>query len=241
MMAQRCRSMAIASLSLCTPKCMPSSTPRACPPLSRRRSKVSSGVLNSVLQGPQNHQHGENQQQLNGMHAQSSRAARRKVLRRHSGVFQEPDVANQLQESKQAKKLKKKVSRIRLPTSSGGSSAEGSGSESSGSKTLPRRQNVLPDTSVSLAADITRTGWSSRTRDLKMNGADIYIVRVTKTGCGNARPCWRCLEWCRWAGVKRIFHWSEVTNQFDMVKVNSAELGQYETHADYRLFAGLGY
>lgn len=56
---------------------------------------------------------------------------------------------------------------------------------------------------------------------------------------GSARPCWRCLEWCRWAGVKRIFHWNEHTGTFDAVKVNSADPNQYETHADIRLFAGM--
>ena len=25
---------------------------------------------------------------------------------------------------------------------------------------------------------------------------------------GNAMPCWRCLEWCKWAGVKRVFHYA---------------------------------
>lgn len=82
-------------------------------------------------------------------------------------------------------------------------------------------------------------GWSSRRRDPKINGCDLYVARVTKSGCGNARPCWRCLEWCRWAGIKRIFHWNEVTSQFEVVKVNNSEPGHYETHADIRLFAGL--
>ena len=72
-----------------------------------------------------------------------------------------------------------------------------------------------------------------------MNGADLYVARFTKSGCGSARPCWRCLEWCRWAGVKRIFHWNEESNAFDVVKVNSAPVGMYETHADARLFAGM--
>ena len=72
-----------------------------------------------------------------------------------------------------------------------------------------------------------------------MNGADLYVARITKNGMGNAKPCWRCLEWCKWAGIKRIFHWNEETNQFDVVKVNNAQPDQYETHADIRLFAGL--
>ena len=81
--------------------------------------------------------------------------------------------------------------------------------------------------------------WAGRRRDPRVNGADIYVARVTKSGMGSARPCWRCLEWCRWAGVKRIFHWNDRTGKFDAVKVNSADPNQYETHADIRLFAGM--
>ena len=77
-----------------------------------------------------------------------------------------------------------------------------------------------------------------------MNGADLYVARVTKHGVGNARPCWRCIEWCRWAGVKRIFHYvgeagKGGAGRFHVVKVNEARGGgTYETHADVRLFAG---
>jgi hypothetical protein len=81
--------------------------------------------------------------------------------------------------------------------------------------------------------------WSARRRDPRINGADIYVARVTKGGMGSARPCWRCVEWCRWAGVKRIFHWNGEDGKFDMVKVNTAERDQYETHADIRLYAGM--
>jgi hypothetical protein len=81
--------------------------------------------------------------------------------------------------------------------------------------------------------------WSARRRDPRINGADIYVARVTKVGMGSAKPCWRCVEWCRWAGVKRIFHWNGEDGKFDMVKVNTAERDQYETHADIRLYAGM--
>jgi hypothetical protein len=81
--------------------------------------------------------------------------------------------------------------------------------------------------------------WSARRRDPRINGADLYVARVTKVGMGSAKPCWRCLEWCRWAGVKRIFHWNAEDGKFDMVKVNTAERDQYETHADIRLYAGM--
>ncbi|KAF8266057.1 hypothetical protein EI94DRAFT_1520116, partial [Lactarius quietus] len=80
--------------------------------------------------------------------------------------------------------------------------------------------------------------WSARRRDPRINGADLYVARVTKVGMGSAKPCWRCVEWCRWAGVKRIFHWNGEDGKFDMVKVNTAERDQYETHADIRLYAG---
>jgi hypothetical protein len=83
--------------------------------------------------------------------------------------------------------------------------------------------------------------WSARRRDPRINGADIYVARVTKVGMGSAKPCWRCVEWCRWAGVKRIFHWNGEDGKFDMVKVNTAERDQYETHADIRLYAGMLY
>jgi hypothetical protein len=81
--------------------------------------------------------------------------------------------------------------------------------------------------------------WNARRRDPRINGADIYVARVTKVGMGSARPCWRCVEWCRWAGVKRIFHWNGSDGKFDVVKVNAAKRDQYETHADVRLFAGM--
>jgi len=83
--------------------------------------------------------------------------------------------------------------------------------------------------------------WCARRRDPRINGADIYVARVTKVGMGSARPCWRCVEWCRWAGVKRIFHWNGEDGKFEVVKVNTAVRDQYETHADIRLFAGMGW
>ena len=90
----------------------------------------------------------------------------------------------------------------------------------------------------SLVVEVEKA-WSARRRDPRINGADIYVARVTKVGMGSARPCWRCVEWCRWAGVKRIFHWNGEEGKFDVVKVNTAERDQYETHADIRLFAGM--
>ena len=82
-------------------------------------------------------------------------------------------------------------------------------------------------------------GWGARRRDPRVNGADIYVARFTRNGMGSANPCWRCIEWCRWAGVKRIFHWDADEGRFLVVKVNGAPSGQYETQADTRLFAGM--
>jgi hypothetical protein len=87
--------------------------------------------------------------------------------------------------------------------------------------------------------DAEHSCWNTRRRDPRVNGADIYVCRITKTGMGTSRPCWRCVEWCRWAGVKRIFHWNGDEMRWDVVKVKSARKDQYETHADIRLSAGL--
>ncbi|EPQ55964.1 hypothetical protein GLOTRDRAFT_93474 [Gloeophyllum trabeum ATCC 11539] len=102
-------------------------------------------------------------------------------------------------------------------------------------------RNYHKPSRVSCTVEYPGKGWDSRRRDSRVNGADIYVARITKNGTGNAKPCWRCLEWCRWAGVKRVFHWNSESEKFDVVKVNSAERDQYETHADGRLYAGLGW
>ncbi|KAI0262702.1 hypothetical protein BC834DRAFT_939411 [Gloeopeniophorella convolvens] len=124
----------------------------------------------------------------------------------------------------------------------------GSGSDTSGASgrvdVLDRRRAQRSD-GVLAALDPPTSevekAWSARRRDSRVNGADIYVARVTKLGMGSAKPCWRCVEWCRWAGVKRIFHWNGDDGKFDMVKVNTAERDQYETHADIRLYAGMGW
>ncbi|KAH8114822.1 hypothetical protein DFH11DRAFT_1840857 [Phellopilus nigrolimitatus] len=92
-------------------------------------------------------------------------------------------------------------------SSSGG---EASGSESSGRDTPARASSPTPEGFVNVQMEIGGKGarWDQRRRDPRANGADIYVARITKSGCGNARPCWRCLEWCKWAGIKRIFHWN---------------------------------
>lgn len=83
--------------------------------------------------------------------------------------------------------------------------------------------------------------WSARRRDPKVNGADLYVVRITKRGgVGCAKPCWRCIEWCRWAGVKRIYYCDGQWGKFQVVKVNES-CSVYETQADIRLFNGMSY
>lgn len=116
----------------------------------------------------------------------------------------------------------------RAESSSGNVPSTGSGS-GSGSGSEPEPAAIVRD---------YEKRWDARRRDSRVNGADIYVARFTKHGMGSARPCWRCLEWSRWAGIKRIFHWNDEEGKFDVVKVNSASLAHYETHADVRLFAG---
>ncbi|KAG9049913.1 hypothetical protein FS837_008675 [Tulasnella sp. UAMH 9824] len=82
--------------------------------------------------------------------------------------------------------------------------------------------------------------WDSRRRDPRVNGADLYVARFTKNGLGPAKPCGRCLEWCRWAGVKRIFHWdpdAKPHGKWDVLKVNDPE-NAYLTHADVKINNG---
>lgn len=73
---------------------------------------------------------------------------------------------------------------------------------------------------------------NARRRDPRVNGADLYVVRVTKTGVGTAQPCWRCVRWCVWSGVRRIFHWNPERGKFDVRKVNEENGEFYQTQAD---------
>ncbi|KAG1859091.1 hypothetical protein C8R48DRAFT_605897 [Suillus tomentosus] len=82
-------------------------------------------------------------------------------------------------------------------------------------------------------------GRNARRRDSKVNGADIYVARVIKNGLGAAKPCWRCIHWCWWFGVKRIFHWNPVIGDFEVLKVNEGYKDHYETQTDVRLFTRL--
>ncbi|KAG9000208.1 hypothetical protein FRB94_005604 [Tulasnella sp. JGI-2019a] len=73
----------------------------------------------------------------------------------------------------------------------------------------------------------------SRRRDPRISGSDVYVARLKKSGEGNAMPCWRCVEWCRWAGVKRIFHWDADKVRWQVVKVNDSDIKLYQTRSDY--------
>ncbi|KIY72555.1 hypothetical protein CYLTODRAFT_367269 [Cylindrobasidium torrendii FP15055 ss-10] len=73
-------------------------------------------------------------------------------------------------------------------------------------------------------------------REYRVSG-DLYVARITKkTGkLGCAKPCWRCVEWCDWVGIKRIFHWSEEEGGFCCIKVSEAKRAAYATQADLRV------
>ncbi|KAJ7630114.1 hypothetical protein DFH06DRAFT_1480194 [Mycena polygramma] len=75
-----------------------------------------------------------------------------------------------------------------------------------------------------------------RSRYSKLNGCDLYVCRVTKNGeFGCSKPCWRCVDWCAWAGIRRIFHWSMVEGRFICLKVGDASKAEcYETITDLR-------
>lgn len=125
------------------------------------------------------------------------------------------------------------------PTQKNRRRRRGSAGSSSNSSSPPSPSFSSPSHSTCPPAPVITASWGARRRDSRVNGADIYVARFTKQGVGSARPCWRCLEWCRWAGVKRVFHWNGEENRFEVVKVNNAFGEAYETHADGRLFSGL--
>ncbi|KAK0200738.1 hypothetical protein DFS33DRAFT_1445071 [Desarmillaria ectypa] len=50
-------------------------------------------------------------------------------------------------------------------------------------------------------------------------------------------PCFS-IDRCDWAGIKRIFYWSESDRAFCCIKVADAKNTRYETQADVRLFGG---
>lgn len=114
--------------------------------------------------------------------------------------------------------LKKEKGQAGASSSTGSSISDGSSASS-----------LTPD-----STEVQRSiGIDLRRRDPRVSGSDLYVARVKKTGMGNAMPCWRCLEWCRWAGVKRVFHWSGDEERWLVIKVNDLAGQCYQTRADY--------
>jgi len=91
-----------------------------------------------------------------------------------------------------------------------------------------RRSRVCPG--------VVKKQKEGRSRCPKLNGCDLYVCRITKNGeFGCSKPCWRCVDWCAWAGIRRIFHWSTEEGRFICLKVGDAwQEGCYETIADVR-------
>lgn len=251
-MVRKSIDMGIGSQSRCMQRCTQSSVSRACLLLLRSRFKGLSGVFHRAL-NPNHAHYIQNQHHIDHEHVQQqgSHVKHERRSQKGSSVLKEVQSQAPLSSLRTPKRANKaaaytaslKTARGHISSSNGiresipsasdvDSSGKATGGESgSGASYYPAKAQDLPGRKSAR--------WDARRRDSKMNGADLYVARFTKNGYGNARPCWRCLEWCRWAGVKRIFHWCEETNTFDVVKVNSAPVGMYETHADARLFAGL--
>ena len=167
--------------------------------------------------------------------------------RQSGGVFQGRYSAKLQRQSKRGRKKKRAASSSSTavtPMAASDSCDTQSQSPSQSRSTSPRgrRGRLSPEDEedgIQQVLSESSRQWSGRRRDPKVNGADLYVARITKHGVGNAKPCWRCIEWCRWAGVKRIFHFVGEAGQFNVVKVNEARGdATYETHADVRLFAG---
>jgi len=147
--------------------------------------------------------------------------------RQSDGVFQRPYSTKQ---SKDGKTRKKHV---------GGAPISSNAAVYSRGGRKPGSSGGGEESAFQPASESPRQ-WSGRRRNPRVNGADLYVARITKNGLGCAKPCWRCIEWCRWAGVKRIFHYDGEIAQFQVVKVNATCTDMvYETHSDVRLYTGM--
>ncbi|QRV99529.1 deoxycytidylate deaminase (dCMP deaminase) [Ceratobasidium sp. AG-Ba] len=82
--------------------------------------------------------------------------------------------------------------------------------------------------------------WNSNKRNKRTNGTDIYVVRVASgtTPVGSARPCARCLFWCYWAGIRRVFYWDASAGGFVSVKPLEVDIMAYVTQADRKIADG---
>jgi len=80
----------------------------------------------------------------------------------------------------------------------------------------------------------------SARRSTRTNNTDLYVVRINgATGKpATARPCWRCVAWCEWAGVKRIFYWDENKNGFEVMRIGGGQCIKemvYRTRSDWKM------
>ncbi|GBE86947.1 hypothetical protein SCP_1001910 [Sparassis crispa] len=221
-MVRRCTGTAIASRCRCMRRCTRFLASLACPRRSRSKFKGLSGEF-----------HGGH-----SAHRQNIEQKGQKGAQVPNGAFQGADGLQVQTHYTPTVRWPKGKSKRSLRGSGAGGSGSSSGSESSASE---NPHFITSESCGSCSGKEVERRWDARRRDSRVNGADIYVARFTKNGMGSARPCWRCLEWCKWAGVKRIFHWNNEEGRFDVVKVNSAQRDIYETHADFRLFAGLGW
>ena len=223
----RCARAGTASPYRCTRRCMPYSASPAClRPSASSRERAPARLRSYKHRAPKNpclHHHPHNDGCLKArrpsLHARGTRVA----FHAHGSSPSPP--------------AKRKSAEARGGGGSGSGDVGRNGSGGAGGE--KRNASCRSHAASPAPPGEADKAWSARRRDPRINGADIYVARVTKVGMGSAKPCWRCVEWCRWAGVKRIFHWNGEDGKFDMVKVNTAERDQYETHADIRLYAGM--
>jgi len=267
-MAPKCALAGTASPYRCTRRCTQFSALRACRPPSASSSKVRAQAHpRSCKHYPPSHARTHQHHHHHQPHGQGCLKARRLSLHvggnRARSAFNGPSFEldstsppHTRKRSGPSSSSKRKPGRREEERTTlgdhgeevdGRGSWDGSESGSGSSGGLVGKQNTRQSSSHRACSPAAggsagiegEKAWSARRRDPRINGADIYVARVTKVGMGSARPCWRCVEWCRWAGVKRIFHWNGEDSKFEVVKVNTAEREQYETHADIRLFAGM--
>ena len=220
-----CRlSSQLCSPYLCMPRCMPFSTAPACPHRSSRRFKR----LNDQLRAKRG---------LNCVNYQTNGNG----LKRDKRALTSSNACQCRSDTEGAAEKLSKSCRRRKRRSNGRSRSTKRRAITSPSTLETDEQSDCTCSSSDSDTPLWRPGksWDERRRNARVNGADIYVARVTKSGMGDAKPCWRCLEWCRWAGVKRVFHWNGEGRCFEVVKVNDANRENYETRADVRLFAGL--
>lgn len=107
-------------------------------------------------------------------------------------------------------------------------------------KTEDRTKDMLTSENVDTLIGMASTRvYADRRRNSRLKGADLYVVRLSGRGnrvAGKCDPCARCMAWARWAGLKRIFHWSvaEGVGRWDVVKVNDMDSQGYLTQADLK-------